>query len=109
MEFAYCKIEIFLPKTHLAVLQKALQQVDAGHIGGYDCCHSYYEVTGCWRPLAGSTPYSGTENVISSEPECKVEVICKAEKTEETIRAIQAVHPYEVPVITASPIYKTSF
>ena len=36
MEFKYCKLEIFLPPTHLEVVQKALQEVDAGHIGNYD-------------------------------------------------------------------------
>ena len=38
MEFKYCKLEIFLPPTHLEVVQKALQEVDAGHIGNYDSC-----------------------------------------------------------------------
>ncbi len=107
MDFEYCKIEVFIPKTHLAVLRDALRRVDAGHIGNYDCCLSYCEVTGCWRPLEGSLPYSGTENIISSEAEYKVEAICKALKAEDTIRAIKEVHPYEVPVITAIPLYKT--
>ncbi len=39
MEFKYCKLEIFLPPTHLEVVQKALQEVDAGHIGNYDSWH----------------------------------------------------------------------
>lgn len=64
-EFRYCKLEIFIPATHLTALQKALQSVDAGHIGNYDCCLSYSEVTGCWRPLAGSNPYLGRENVLA--------------------------------------------
>ena len=35
-----CKLEIFLPQTHLEALARALQEVDAGHIGRYDCCLS---------------------------------------------------------------------
>ena len=31
MDFQYCKLEIFIPETHLSALQKALQTVDAGH------------------------------------------------------------------------------
>ena len=73
-EFPYCKLEIFIPETHLAALQEALQKVDAGHIGKYDCCLSYSHVTGCWRPLAGTKPYLGSVGKISSEPELKVEV-----------------------------------
>ena len=55
MEFAYCKLEIFIPESHLRALQQARADVDAGHIGKYDCCLSYSPVTGCWRPLSGST------------------------------------------------------
>lgn len=55
-DFKYCKLEIFIPETHLNALQKALQEADAGHIGSYDCCLSYSHVTGCWRPLKGTTP-----------------------------------------------------
>ena len=57
----YLKLEIFIPETHLTALQSALREVDAGHIGNYDCCLSYSPVMGTWRPLAGTTPYIGVE------------------------------------------------
>ena len=107
--FQYCKIEIFIPETHLTVLQDALRSVDAGHIGNYDSCLSYGRVTGFWRPLPGSSPYIGEENVLSSEPELKVEVICLRDKVDMTIDAIKKVHPYEIPVINVIPLYRTSF
>ena len=109
MDFAYCKLEIFIPETHLASLQKALWEADAGHIGNYDCCLSYSPVTGCWRPLAGTTPYLGTHGEISSEPEVKVEVTCRTENVDQTVDAVKAVHPYEEPVINVIPLYRTSF
>ena len=108
-DFKYCKIEIFIPESHLHELQKALQSVDAGHIGKYDSCMSYYEVTGTWRPLEGSNPYIGKENEIGQAAELKVEVTCRADKVDETIAAIKKVHPYEEPVINAIPLFKTSF
>lgn len=108
-ENSYCKMEVFLPEAHLAQLQNALQEVDAGHIGNYDSCLSYSEVTGCWRPLSGSTPYIGSENTISSERELKVEFICLRENVDVTITAIKRVHPYEVPVINVLPLYRTSY
>ena len=40
MDFAYCKLEIFLPESHLEPLRAALQAVDAGHIGAYDSCEA---------------------------------------------------------------------
>ena len=108
-EFKYCKLEIFIPETHLGVLQKALQSVDAGHIGNYDCCLSYSRVTGCWRPLEGTSPYLGSTGEISAEPELKVEATCLTERVNETVEAVKRVHPYEEPVINVIPLYRTSF
>lgn len=108
-DFPYCKLEIFIPETHLAALQTALQTVDAGHIGRYDCCLSYSRVTGCWRPLAGTTPYLGLEGHISAEPELKVEVTCRTGNVDLTVAAIKKIHPYEEPVINVIPLYRTSF
>ncbi|WP_110462719.1 cytochrome C biogenesis protein [Ruminiclostridium sufflavum] len=109
--FIYCKLEIFIPEAHLQRLQEALQSVDAGHIGDYDSCScmSYSRVTGCWRPLKGSTPYIGEEFALSSETELKVEVTCLSEKADITIEAVKKIHPYEVPVINVIPLYRTSF
>ena len=109
MENTYCKLEIFIPETHLGPLQRALREVDAGHIGNYDCCLSYSPVTGCWRPLEGTAPYRGSVGKISREPELKVEVAVSAERVDETIAAIKRVHPYEEPVINAIPLWRTSF
>lgn len=107
MNFEYCKMEIYIPSTHFDVLCKALRQVDAGHIGNYDCCLSYSESSGCWRPLPGSNPYNGEENKLCTGKELKVEVICRTDKVDETIRAVKKVHPYEVPVINVIPLYRT--
>ena len=109
MDFKYCKLEIFIPETHIKQLQKALQSVDAGHIGNYDSCMSCSQLTSYWRPLDGTSPYIGNAGEISCEPEVKVEVTVFTEKVDETIQAIKKVHPYEEPVINAIPIYRTSF
>ena len=106
---SFLKLEIFIPETYLEALQTALQEVDAGHIGNYDCCLSYSPVTGCWRPLEGTSPYLGSVGEISREPELKVEVTVRAERVDETIAAIKRVHPYEEPVINAIPLWRTSF
>jgi uncharacterized protein (TIGR00730 family) len=108
-DFDYCKIEIYIPKTHLALLQDTLRSADAGHIGNYDSCLSFSEATGCWRALPGSSPYEGEFNTICEAVEYKVEVICLKSRAEETIRAIKEIHPYEVPVINAIPLFKTGF
>lgn len=63
-------------------------------------------MTSCWRPLAGSQPYLGQENALSTEPELKVEVTCLREKLKETLAAAKGVHPYEEPVINVIPLYQ---
>ena len=49
MESEFCKLEIFLPESHLEAVQQALWSVDAGHIGEYDRCLSWSRVNSCWR------------------------------------------------------------
>ncbi len=101
---AYLKLEIFIPETHLSDLRRALQSVDAGHMGHYDSCFAYSRVTGTWRPLAGADPYEGTIGEVCEAPELKVELCVKAARLDETIAAVRAVHPYETPAIYVLPI-----
>ncbi len=108
MDVQYYKLEIFVPETHFRVLQKALQEADAGHIGNYDSCLSYSRVTGTWRPLAGTRPFIGTEGEVSEEPELKVEVTIRAEILDTVMRAVKAVHPYEEPLVNVLPLVATS-
>ena len=103
----YCKLEIFIPESHLAVLQETLRACDAGHIGRYDSCLSYSHVIGTWRPLENTHPYSGTQGEISSEPELKVEVTCKISDLDKIIAEVKKIHPYEEPVINAIPLLRT--
>lgn len=107
MDFPFCKLEIFLPQTHLEALREALRKVDAGHIGRYDSCLSYSPVTSCWRPLEGAEPYLGEVGALCTQPELKVEVTCPTARLEETLAAVKAVHPYEEPVINVIPLWRT--
>lgn len=106
MEFAYCKLEIFLPEEALPAVARALREAGAGHIGKYDSCLSYSRVTGCWRPLEGTSSYLGQVGEISAEPELKVEVTCPTEKVDQVLAAVKRAHPYEEPVINAIPLYR---
>ena len=103
----YCKIEIFIPESHLEILQEVLRNCDAGHIGNYDSCMSYSPVIGTWRPLDGSNPYTGSIGSISTEEEIKAEVTCRVSETGKIIAAVKAVHPYEEPVINVIPLLRT--
>lgn len=100
----YVKMEIFIPRTHLSALQKALQEVDAGHIGNYDSCLAYSPVMGTWRTLAGADPYKGEAGKITEAEELKVEVRVGERRIDETMRAIREIHPYEAPVVFVLPL-----
>lgn len=100
----YVKMEIFIPRTHLPALQKALQVVDAGHIGNYDSCLAYSPVMGTWRTLAGADPYEGEVGEITEAEELKVEVRVEERRIDETMRAIRKIHPYETPVVFVLPL-----
>lgn len=102
--FPYCKLEIFVPPSHLEVVAEALAQADAGHIGQYDRCLSFSPVTSRWRPLAGTHPYLGAQGQVSQEEELKVEVTCPTHRAAATVAAVKAVHPYEEPVINVIPL-----
>ncbi len=105
-DFPYCKLEIFVPADHFPAVQAALAESDAGHIGAYDQCLSYSPVTSFWRPLAGTHPYLGEENMLCQAEELKVEVTCRTEQVDAVIAAVKAAHPYEEPVINAIPLYR---
>lgn len=107
MEFRYAKVEVFVPASHLEDVKQALWSADAGHMGNYDHCLSYYPVTGCWRPLEGAQPYLGHLGETCEEPEMKVEATCPIDKLDAVIAAVKVAHPYEVPVINAVPLLGT--
>ena len=96
MEFEFCKLEIFLPESHLEAVQQALWSVDAGHIGRYDCCLSYSPVIGAWRPLAGTAPYLGRMGEVCHAPELKVEVTCRTMRRSPYPPSGQTARPPEI-------------
>jgi hypothetical protein len=107
MEFRFAKVEVFVPASHLEDVKQALWEADAGHIGNYDHCLSYYPVMGCWRPLEGAHPYLGHAGETSEEAEMKVEATCRVEQLDAVVAAVKAAHPYEEPVINAIPLLRT--
>ena len=101
------KLEIFIPVSHFEALRETLHSVGAGSFGNYDSALNYSLVKGCWRPLPGASPYDGEIGVLNEGEEYKVEVCCMADKLDETVKAVKAVHPYETPVINAIPLIMT--
>lgn len=98
------KIEIYIPKSHFEELRLILIEAKAGNHGNYDSCLSVTEVEGYWRPLEGANPYNGKVGKLCHSKELKVEVTCKKEYLDNTLKRIKEIHPYEVPVINVIPL-----
>ena len=98
------KIEIFAPESALYDIRNVLLEKDAGHIGNYRGCLSYYPVTGIWFSENGAHPSVGHAGEWSKETEIKIEVNVEDSIVRDVVASIKAVHPYEEPVINIIPL-----
>jgi len=103
------KIIVFVPSTHAQIVKDALFAAGAGKLGNYDCC--CFETTGIgqFRPLPGSHPYLGEENLIETVEEIKIELVCDEQYLRESISALKQHHPYETPAYDIIKLINESF
>lgn len=76
-------------------MKEALFSAGAGNIGFYDECSFKIEGHGTFRPIEGSNPFSGQQNVRENADENMISVIFEAYKQSNIIAAMKEVHPYE--------------
>jgi len=91
------KICFYVPASHLEAVKDALFTAGAGRIGNYDRCSWQCLGEGQFRPLAGSEPALGQQNVVANVAEYKVELVCSDEHIDAAIAALRNHHPYEEP------------
>jgi hypothetical protein len=89
------KIIVFIPQEHTESVKQALFKAGAGKIGNYDCCSFESHGTGQFKPLKGSTPYLGSEDVVEKVAEVKLEMVCSKDNLKKAIKAMKEAHPYE--------------
>jgi len=99
------KIAVYVPVTHLNEVSEALHLAGAGHIGNYSHCTFQTEGQGTFKPLAGSTPFRGTENEVETVEEMKVETIVKEQDKAKVIGAMIHAHPYEEVAYDVYPLH----
>lgn len=90
------KLELFVPTENAEQLKSALFEAGAGNIGFYDECSFTINGTGTFRPLEGSDPYSGKQNIRENADEVMISVIFEKFKQNRIISAMRNAHPYEV-------------
>lgn len=89
------KLEVFIPKNEAENLKNALFEAGAGNIGFYDECSFSVSGNGTFRPMQGSNPFSGKQNIRENADEVMISVIFENFKQNRIISAMKLAHPYE--------------
>jgi dinuclear metal center YbgI/SA1388 family protein len=98
------KFVVYVPLANADAVRYAMSATGAGHIGNYDSCSFSSEGTGTFRAQAGAKPFVGNINELHSENEIRLEMICRNEKINAVVQAIQNEHPYEEVAIDIIPL-----
>ena len=89
------QLSVFVPKEHAETVKEALFEAGAGNIGFYDECSFKIAGEGTFRPIEGSNPFSGTQNVRENADEVMLSVIFESFKQYRIVAAMKNAHPYE--------------
>jgi dinuclear metal center YbgI/SA1388 family protein len=89
------QLTVFVPKDHSEQVKEALFSAGAGNIGFYDECSFTLNGKGTFRPIEGSNPFSGQQNIRENADEDMISVIFEDYKQGRIISAMKAAHPYE--------------
>ncbi len=91
------KLTVFIPDTALEAVKAALFAAGAGRIGNYQQCCWQVQGSGQFMPLAGSTPNIGSQDVLETVDEWRVEMVVATADITAVIDALKQAHPYETP------------
>ncbi len=89
------KLQVFVPATHVAVVQEAMFNAGAGNLGNYSECSFVTPGEGSFKAGEGASPFLGEIGLRHTENEQKVEVIFQAWHEKAVLAAMLQVHPYE--------------
>lgn len=89
------QLTVYVPNEYSEKVKEALFSAGAGNIGFYDECSFKIEGNGTFRPVEGSNPFSGQQNVRENADESMISVIFESYKQNQIIAAMKEVHPYE--------------
>ncbi|UWX62484.1 Nif3-like dinuclear metal center hexameric protein [Chryseobacterium oranimense] len=89
------QLSVFVPKEHSENVKEALFAAGAGNIGFYDECSFTLNGKGTFRPVEGSNPFSGQQDIRENADEDMISVIFEDYKKGKIVSAMKAAHPYE--------------
>jgi len=91
------KAVVFIPLTHSEIVKNAMFAAGGGRLGHYENCSFETEGMGQFKPLVGSKPFLGKQDVVEKVKELRVEMLVADHLIKEVILAMKKAHPYEVP------------
>jgi hypothetical protein len=91
------KLVVFVPEEALDAVRDAVFAAGAGRIGDYERCSWYAPGTGTFLGGEGTAPAIGESGVEERIPELRLETVFPAERQDDVLTALRAVHPYEEP------------
>lgn len=101
----HVKLVVFVPRSHLEKVRKAMCDAGAGKIGKkYDNCTFYTSGTGTFRPLARAKPYVGKRGKMERVYEVRLETIVAKKDLKKILAAMKEAHPYEEPAYDIYPL-----
>lgn len=89
------KVSVFVPQTHLQVVQEAMFSAGAGNISNYSECSFYSAGMGTFKGNEKSNAFVGEVGKQHQEPEYKLEVLVDDAQLNQVISAMIVAHPYE--------------
>lgn len=89
------QLNVYVPKDFSEQLKESFFSAGAGNIGFYDECSFKTEGKGTFRPIDGSNPFSGQQNVRENAEEDMISVIFESFKQNQIVAAMKSAHPYE--------------
>ena len=101
-------IAVYVPENAMEKVAEAVFAAGAGTIGNYENCMNDYEISGQFKPVAGSNPTIGEQNKLEKVRERKLEFFADSFNLNRVISAMKSVHPYETPVYAVYPQQKQS-
>ena len=90
------KMTVYCPPSHTELVKNALFDSGAGRVGQfYDRCSFVSSGMGSFRPLEGSSPFSGEVGKDALSQEDKIEVVFESYLKPQIISALKKSHPYQ--------------
>ncbi|MDZ7822294.1 MAG: NGG1p interacting factor NIF3 [Candidatus Marinimicrobia bacterium] len=90
-------LAFYVPEDHLEKVLDAVFSAGAGKFRGYDRCAWTTAGDGRFRPVEGSTPFTGRKGEDTRVPEIKVECVVSEADRNAVEKALIEMHPYEEP------------